>query len=679
MVVADTEPTIVESDGALSAVITDSVAGTSSTDTAGDVPLAPNDAPPVEAALLAFARRESSVSAAANPLMTSQVSASTVNNALTSATNSVLSVASPLFGPRASSLAVPLQLVYEIPVIGSLVHAGVTMLAGPIEALSRIPLVGPVIRAFAVAVGLLPSYTSQVDGQDFTSAAQLREWHRQLDALGLRATGSAAQEKYIDDLIDMFVAAGLNPADITTQDVAFQQWSLINPDDPNAYQLNVIAADGTVTRINAPAYMPYSGVTDTNGRTAEFVYLSDVEDFDPEAVRGKIVLFDVPLTEIPEPLFLLLQHPGAAYDPDGEILGGGTYKRPYLNGLVPVIDQLQAAGAVGAVGVLDYPQDAVTGSYFPYDGTLRDIPGVFVDREVGAQLKEQAAQGVTANVVMNAQVKTATTRNIVVVIKGKKYGTAADEMVMIHSHTDGTNGLEDNGPYMTVAMAEYLNRIPQAERESTYVVFLSSGHFAGGNGIQYFTANPDTDANPNHDLYADIIAKTKAAMTIEHVGALEYNEVDGQMVPTGKYEPGVWWSQDNAGMINGAYTQLTQAGMDPSGVLLPLGEVLGTPDGSPNNSFWPGEGQYLQAGGINDINYITGPTYLLNYGITTDDKVDFERVRAAAISMTDQALNYGGQSKWQLTSTRGLFGLGPIGFLTETGILGKILGSLHIL
>ena len=62
----------------------------------------------------------------------------------------------------------------------------------------------------------------------------------------------------------------------------------------------------------------------------------------------------------------------------------------------------------------------------------------------------------------------------------------------------------------------------------------------------------------------------------------------------------------------------------------------------PNDAAWPGEGQYLFARGkLADANYITGPTYLLNWGITTSDKLDFHRMRAQAIAFTEMILRLG--------------------------------------
>ena len=678
--VTATKPAEATSANILQTAITDFLNGTAPA-ASSDTPGAPTESL-TEAVLLAYTRRQASLdsplaAATASSLLSAQTTTTTAaTDPIEHLTNAVLSLTSPLFGPNASSLSAPLQLIYQVPILGKIVHAGVNLLMGPINALSKLPLVGPVIRAVAVAIGVLPSYTSQVDPTKFVSEAQLKAWHEQLDALGLRATGSAAESQNIDDLIGMLQAAGLNPAGITTQTVAFQQWTL-NPNNPDAWMLTVSDANGDVVPINAQAYMAYSGVTDSSGTgSKELVYVSDLSKIDPGTVAGKIVVFDVPLTKIPEPAFLLLQYPGKVYDPSNEILTGGTYQRPYLSDLIPTIEKLEAAGAAGVLGVLDYPDAAVAGSYLTYDGVIRNSPGLLVGRDSGAQLKQLAQQGASANVVMDATIQEATSRNIVAVIPGKNYGTAKDQVVMIHSHTDGTNGLEDNGPYISVAMAQYLNQIPQAQRESTYAIVLTTGHFAGGVGVTYFAQNPVTPDNINHDLYADLIAKAKVAMTIEHVGALEYAEKDGVMAPTGNAEPGVWWSEDHAGIIEGGYQQLVQSGSAPGGVLLPLGEVLSNADGSPGNPLWPGEGQYLQAAGITDINYITGPTYLLNYAITTTDKVDFDQIRASAMSLTDQALYYGSQSKESLTASRGLTGLGPIGILTKFGIIGKLLGGL---
>ncbi len=72
---------------------------------------------------------------------------------------------------------------------------------------------------------------------------------------------------------------------------------------------------------------------------------------------------------------------------------------------------------------------------------------------------------------------------------------------------------------------------------------------------------------------------------------------------------------------------------------------------APNDPAFPGEGQYLFAdGGMPVAKYITGPTYLLNWGITTTDKVNFNRVRAEAMSFTEMIPRMGRSSRKGLTT-----------------------------
>jgi hypothetical protein len=64
---------------------------------------------------------------------------------------------------------------------------------------------------------------------------------------------------------------------------------------------------------------------------------------------------------------------------------------------------------------------------------------------------------------------------------------------------------------------------------------------------------------------------------------------------------------------------------------------------------WPGEGQYLwNNGDIATANYITGPTYLLNAGVKTAARVNFNRVRHTAIGFTEMTLALGHVPKAEL-------------------------------
>ena len=100
----------------------------------------------------------------------------------------------------------------------------------------------------------------------------------------------------------------------------------------------------------------------------------------PGSLAGKIAVVDVPITVVPLSFFTRAAYPGATYDPHHLENPSALYNRPYLNGMVPLLDALDTAGAAGVIAVLDFPSAAADGSYFPYDGIIRKTPGVYVDR-----------------------------------------------------------------------------------------------------------------------------------------------------------------------------------------------------------------------------------------------------------------------------------------------------------
>jgi Peptidase family M28 len=462
----------------------------------------------------------------------------------------------------------------------------------------------------------------RVKASQFMPVGQFRRWNQALDRIGpanqrgLRATGSAAHEGYVDGLRDQLERAGVEH--LHFERVGMSRWTTTR------WSLDLLAGPSAGT-VKTAAYIPYSGQTPAQGVTGPLVFLESGSTPAPASLAGKIAVFDVPLTVVPLSFFTALGYENRVYDPRGELVPSRQYKRPYLNGVIPVLEALKDAGAAGAVGVLDFPSDGADGSYFPYDGVIREVPGVYVDRATGTALKDQARAGIPARLTLPAKVKRVKSRNLIGFIRGR-----SKELVTLHCHTDGSNAIEDNGPGAIVAMSQYLARLPRHALPRTIMVLLTTGHFAGGNGSRAFCSRHKDD----------LVKRSNAALTIEHLGLREWDELpSGRMGPTGRFEPGAIFTPGSKALVNASYAALRRAKAAPSGPLKPL-----NPDASgvANDPAWPGEGQYLFAvGGIPDANYITGPTYLLNWGITTTDKVNHRRVRAEAIAFTEMILRLG--------------------------------------
>jgi hypothetical protein len=448
----------------------------------------------------------------------------------------------------------------------------------------------------------------RVDQSQFMSAGELLEWHRELDALGLRATGSAVHEHYIDTLHERLARAGvarLRFEQVPHQRWLAQRWSLCVSNQP----------------VPTASYIPYSGGTAAGGVSGPLVVVDPQAPPARGSLRGKIALFSLPQQPLTFGAFGAVAY--KSYDPAGIVKPTGTYARSWLSitTLIEILDSLVSAQAAACVCVLDLPADAAHGAYYPYDGVIRPVPGVFVDAPTGARLIRTAGAGATARLELSSQTRHVHTRNLLGLIRG-----ASDQLILLHSHTDGPNAIEDNGPNAIVAISQYLARLPRRSLPRSVLVLLTTGHFAGGAGVVSFVERHRSGT----------LRRTAAAVTLEHLGALEWNpQPEGHTRLTGHAEVGTIFTPENSVLLKASYGALRRANADPSSVLRPITAVAGSPDGHG----WPAEGTQLWTiGAVPTANFITGPTYLLNWGIPTVDKLDVRRMRAEAIAFAEMLL-----------------------------------------
>ena len=455
----------------------------------------------------------------------------------------------------------------------------------------------------------------KIDPHEFPSADLLKTWQRQLDGLGLRATGTRVHERYIDTLHERLQRAGVEH--VHFEPVPFKRWTT------NDWKLEVVGGS-SAGPVKTASYIPYTGHTSTAGVSGTLVVVDPNKPPGPGSLRGKIAIFDIPNVVLPWSYFLAIGYSGKSYDPQGIFSDpNGVYSRSWL-GIGDIVELLEQAGraeARGVIGVLDLPADAAHGAYYPYDGTIREVPGVYVDRKVGARLKQLARSGSRARLTVPSKIVKTKSRNLVGVIPG-----ASRELMIFHSHTDGPNGIEDNGPDSIVAACHYLTRRRRANLPRTILVLLTTGHFIGGRGVQSFV-------NRHQD---DLIRRAAAAVTLEHLGAEEWNPgPDGRSHLTGNHEPGTFFTPESSVLVNKSFRALERAKDAPSSVLRPYVPAPGSPDGHG----WPAEGTGLWTqGALPTSNYITGPTYLLNWGIPTIDKYNAGLARRETIAFTELLL-----------------------------------------
>jgi hypothetical protein len=399
-------------------------------------------------------------------------------------------------------------------------------------------------------------------------------WDQQvwMAKLGPKYTGNKAHTEFVEFLAREMQATGL---DVQRERYTFPRW------DARRTEIAVTMGRGTRSTVPVTSYFPYSGQTPPAGVSGELAFAGTGPMFDLDHLKGKIALVECPTN---------VRQWGDEYRPWGVYPATETFPASYRPARASVNDltPFQKAGAVGVILIWTDISDAnAKDQYSPFSRPPQGIPGLYVGRQAGAQLRGLVGGGATVTVVLEADVTPdAPTDTLVATLPG----ASPDEIIILNTHTDGPNATEENGALGILALMKYFAKIPKAERRRTIVCPLTTGHFAGPwvPSIRGFISR-----------YPDVIKKAVAAITVEHLGCMEWaDDASMQYRPTGKED----WA----------------VAITPS---KPMGEILvGACQGSaarrtavvnPVAGGFLGEGNSLSRAGIPTIGYIPQPNYLL--------------------------------------------------------------------
>jgi hypothetical protein len=105
--------------------------------------------------------------------------------------------------------------------------------------------------------------------------------------------------------------------------------------------------------------------------------------------------------------------------------------------------------------------------------------------------------------------------------------------------------LQDNGALGLLGIVGYFSHIPQSERPRTLMLYLDNRHYMPGMERafakqDYFTKNPAAKKS------------IVALVATEHLGQIEFREVNDKYEPTGKLEISFLWSRNNQMLIDKA-------------------------------------------------------------------------------------------------------------------------------
>ncbi len=396
-----------------------------------------------------------------------------------------------------------------------------------------------------------------------------------LNDVGLRVTGNAAHEALIARVEKQWRELGLHVnSDVRT----FTRWDL--PEE----RAQALWVDGQPVKV--ASVFPYSGVTGPEGTSGRLVWLPGPVHRWRHAA-GKIAV--VPVENLRLPMRALV---GTWFDAPP----WPTTSNPLIPATIAGFD-LHKAAAAGVKGVVfawrGITEQEAAGQYVPFTFDYQGTPAVFVAGRHAQAMRNAAQRGATATLTLAASMlPDVVTRTLWATVPGTE---RPEETLLIVTHSDGTNMVEENGH---IALVELAREVVARPPKRSVVFVLTTGHLR----IPAMTSKGQATTRwlENHPEWwngGSGQRRAVAGLALEHFGAREYAvHADGSYAPTGRIEPELLYAN------NAEMARLAQKHWAP-------GTAARISKPRPLIQF--GEGEPLLQHGIPAISLITTPAYLL--------------------------------------------------------------------
>jgi hypothetical protein len=395
------------------------------------------------------------------------------------------------------------------------------------------------------------------------TADEVYEWASVKNANLPALTGSPEWLNYMAFLEEKLIEYGA--VDVMKNSWPFERWD--TSDDASDWSL---VSDGAPVRV--ANYGAYSGSTGPQGVTAELVFYD--HDKPPASIAGKIVV--IPTKSHPEPPFDQNYMINFTFNDYEYATGAETLSPPFefvdpaesftfdiWYQLAQRLDRIaRDGGAAGAIIVYDMAYERTRGLYtFPVPA-LYDAPTLLLGREDGAEVIEDAKAGKVATLRLEATLEPADAYQLIAYLPGKDYGGTDDEQIVLVNHTDGPSITQDNGALGLLAIVRYFSNIPQELRPRTLTIYLDCRHYMPG--MEGVHSEPAWLSR-----YPEAREKIVGVIQAEHMGEMDYREVDGVVEATGYAEQSYLWSRNNQILIDAAIAAVKKYGWSRAQVAVP--------------------------------------------------------------------------------------------------------------
>jgi hypothetical protein len=329
-------------------------------------------------------------------------------------------------------------------------------------------------------------------------------WFETFGNAGPRYAGNDGHRKFVD-----WLEGGLREAKLTTSrdSYTFPRW------EAKKWSLKATPKGGSAIDVPVTSYYPHSGSTGAAGITAPLVYVgkftsdgSTKPDLSGD-LKGKIAFVDY---EIAARDYNEWYQPWATSTPEVKLekYVSSVMAQPFED-----IAPYKKAGAAGVViGWTNISEAHATGQHWPFGRPLQEIPALLVGPTAGTKLRELARAGGTATLTLEADVfQNAKTDSVM----GTLPGASDDEALIVYTHTDGPNMVQENAGLGLVALARYFSKMPQSSRKRTLVFGLVTGHDVGAyvRGTEAIL-----------EKHPDVAKKVVGAVAVEHLGCRSWRD-----------------------------------------------------------------------------------------------------------------------------------------------------------
>jgi hypothetical protein len=417
--------------------------------------------------------------------------------------------------------------------------------------------------------------------------------------LGPRYAGNNPHRAYVDFLAREFEGLGLKPK---RDRVSFELW------EPRRWALRVDDGKGEVD-IDVASFFDLSGETPEQGVTGELVWLDGPKPAGSD-VNGKICVLQQKLSVPPSQVELFAPSILALGKQTQSEISMGTTPIS-LGGSAPDLSALRDAGAVGVIIIQEGPELWLNGLWTSYRSPNGGLPALLISPRAGETLKPYH----TARLTLFGERSATSADHLSAQITG-----VSPETIVLLSHTDGPNAIQENGALGVLALAHHLARLPTDQRPRTITLACVEGHLASHEG---------RDTRGWLKLNQDVQSRTVAFMPMEHMGATEWFAQGKESHATGRPEQSLLSASNHPNVQAAALEAFKRTPMQNTVCIKPLlggqrGEVM------------PGLAGGVNGLGIPTVGYITVPPYLLSAVPGNHlDKFDANRLHAEISLLAD--------------------------------------------